>query len=226
MAALTVQKKVKNATYYREGLIRYENCRGSYPHLLKAFAGTNDRGEEGVAKFGIVGMLEKEEHAEAIELTEKVIAKIFKDNDTKVARDKLFMRDGDDMDRPEYENHFIISARESKRPTIRDVHGNLLDPVDDKEQIEELFYGGAYFHILVRPWYQDGQKTGKGFGKRINAGLVGVMLCAKKGEAFGDGRIDDADAWSDMADEDAPKPASKKKTPAKSDLDEDEDDEF
>jgi hypothetical protein len=54
---------------------------------------------------------------------------------------------------------------------------------------------GYWYNILIRPWYQDNK-----FGKRLNAGLVGVQF-VRKDEPFGMAAIDDSDAW-DAVDSD------------------------
>src|SRR5690606_35028412 len=90
---------------------------------------------------------------------------------------------------------WVVTARESRQPSVRDRRGGL---ILDKSKIENMIYGGCYANILIRPWYQDGQKVGKGYGKRINAGIVGVQF-VRDGEPFGEGRIDDTDAWEDVS---------------------------
>lgn len=64
----------------------------------------------------------------------------------------------------------------------------------EDEKVADMVYGGCWAHILIRPWYQDGKKVGAGYGKRVNAGLVGVQFI-RDDEPFGEGRIDDTDAW-------------------------------
>ena len=197
MAALEVKKRVTNAVLYTNNLIRIDNVRVSFPHLAEPYAGPGDDGRDSKPKFGIVGMLNKETHEAAKNLIVSVIKEMMDANDTKVAKDKWFIRDGDDTGRTEYEGHWIVSARESRQPSVRDQRGDL---ILDKSKIEDMIYGGCYANILIRPWYQDGQKVGKGYGKRINAGIVGVQF-VRDGEPFGEGRIDDTDAWEDVSDQ-------------------------
>lgn len=196
MAAIEVKKKVSNAILYTNGMIRIDNVRVSFPHLDKPYAGKGDDGKEGKPKFGIVGMLSKKTHVAAKDLVKEAMDELLKSNDNaKVAADKKFIRNGDDQDREEYENHWTVSAREERRPAVRNQRGEL---VIEESKIADMVYGGCYCNILIRPWYQDGQKVGKGYGKRINAGLVGVQF-VKDGESFGEGRIDDSDAWDDVS---------------------------
>lgn len=182
----TVVKKVENAVLYSDGTIRIDKIRCSYPHLNKPYAGKNRNGEDGNPKFGIVGLLPKETHKAAKDLIKEVIEKLSKENDTKVATDKWFLRDGDQSDKPENEGMFTVSAREARRPNVRDRDGSVMDPAE----IADKIYGGCWVNILIRPWYQDGVKIGAGYGKRMNAGLVAVQFF-KDDEPFGEGRIND-----------------------------------
>lgn len=198
MAALEIKRKVKNGVLYTNGMIKIERVRASYPHLDKPYAGKNDEGKETAAKFGIVGMLSKSTHVEVKKLIVEQIEQMLRENKATVGKDKWFIRNGDDHEKAEtYGGHWIVSARESRRPSLRNRRGELMT---EKEEIAEMFYGGCYVSILIRPWYQDGQKVGKGYGKRINAGLVGVQFI-DDGEPFGEGRIDDSDAWDSVDDD-------------------------
>lgn len=194
MAVLEVKKRVANAVLYTNGMIRIDNVRVSFPHLDKPYAG--DDGSK--PKYGIVGMLPKKTHVEAKDLIVQAIKDLLdaQPDKPKVAADKKFIRNGDDSDREEYAGHWIVSARESRRPSVRNQRGEL---IVEQEQIADMIYGGCYCNILIRPWYQDGQRVGKGYGKRVNAGLVGVQF-VRDGEPFGEARIDDSDAWEDVSD--------------------------
>lgn len=192
MAALEIKKRVSNAILYTNGMIRIDNVRVSFPHLDKPY----ESDDGGKPKFGIVGMLPKKTHVAAKDLIVLAINELLKSNDNaKVASDKRFIRNGDDQDREEYEGHWTVSAREDRRPAVRNQRGEL---IIEESKIADMIYGGCYCNILIRPWYQDGQRVGKGYGKRVNAGLVGVQF-ARDGDAFGEGRIDDTDAWDDIS---------------------------
>lgn len=198
MAALVVAKKVKNAILYTNGCVKLENVRFSFPHIAEPKAGESEDGKPTKAKFGVVSMLPKATHKEAKELLKEAILKLLASNqNAKVALDKWCLRNGDDMDREEYMGHFIVSAREERRPSVRNKRG---EPVVEKDEIADMFYGGCWGSVLIRPWYQDGQKVGKGYGKRVNAGLVGVQF-VRSGDPFGEGRIDDTDAWDSVDDD-------------------------
>lgn len=209
-------KTVKNAILYDDGLIKVMNVRFSYPHLDKPYKGKKDDGE---AKYGVVGMLPKDSHAAAKKLIMERIDEVLKENKVKaLAADKKFLRDGDETDKEDYEGFWIVSARESRRPPLRDIDKEIVDPSDAKE----VFYGGCWGSLLLRPWYQNND-----FGKRVNAGLVAVRK-SKDDEAFGEGRITDEDvddAFGDDDDDDeAPARSSGKKSGSKSSRYEEDDD--
>ncbi len=78
-----------------------------------------------------------------------------------------------------FEGMHSLSTRNSKvQPTVLDRFGK---PVGDKKDIERLIYSGCVTHISIEVWAQDNS-----FGRRINAGLRGVMF-ASDGKRFGGG---------------------------------------
>lgn len=191
--AREIEKKVKNAILYTDGLIKIIGVRFSYPHLDKPYKGDGDQGE---AKYGLVGMMPKGTHEAAKKLIDERIAALLKENKVKaLPADKKFIRDGDDSGREEYEGHWTVSARESRRPPLRDRSNQVVEPEDAKEVFQPGFWGD----ILIRPWYQNNK-----FGKRVNAGLSSVQF-VRKDDTFGEGRISDEDlddAFEDYGDED------------------------
>lgn len=194
MATRTVVKKVKNATLFSDGTIRIDGVRGSYVHADKPYKGkTDDGGTEAVAKYSIVGIMPKGTHEEAKALVVEAIGKLLKENkDAKVAKDKRFIRDGDEQEKDEYENAWTVSAREERKPACRDRNGELVE----QEDIRDTFQSGYWYNILIRPWFQDNK-----YGKRVNAGLVGIQF-VKKDKTFGEGSIDDTGAWDTVEGED------------------------
>jgi hypothetical protein len=95
-----------------------------------------------------------------------------------------------------------------RRPAVRDEHGRLMiDPerAHDHEYIsgaisaiDDTFYGGCWISVLLRPWYFNGTVKGKAktFPKRLCCGFTGVKF-VKDDKPFGNGRIDDSDAWGE-----------------------------
>ena len=178
-------RKLKNGSevvgaLYEGGIIKILNVRASYPHLDRPYAG-DDGGEP---KFSIVGLADKATHQEVKEACIEVIEVLKKANkNAKVSKDKLFIKNGDDSDKEEYEGMWTISARETKRPKVRDGNGDLLEV----DEIADTIYPGCYVDIIIRPWFQDNS-----YGRRANANLLSVKFRAD-GEQLGEGRIDDDD---------------------------------
>jgi hypothetical protein len=214
-------RKVKNAALLQKGeqlFIRVSNVRLSYPHLDKPF---KKKGDQGVAKYGVTGLLPKDTHKEAKKLIDEVIADVLKDNKIKaLAADKKFIRDGDESDKEEHEGCWTLSAREERRPVLKETVDGELSLVEP-EDAKEAFYGGCWGSLLIRPWFQNNE-----FGKRVNAGLSAVTKKADD-EAFGEGRIADEDvddAFDDDEDMDeAPRRGSSKKSSSR--YEEDDEDE-
>ena len=189
MANREIISKVTNAVLYSDGLIRIDNVRASYPHLDKPWSG--EEGQE--AKFSVVSLLDKGTHKVAKDLIVKRINEILKENKTeKIASDKKFIRDGDQMAKPECENQWVVSARETRRPSVRGSDNEVLTP----DEILDTIYAGCYISVLIRPWFQNHAK----FGKRVNAGLVAVRF-RRDGEPIGEGRITDDDIDDYMDDD-------------------------
>ncbi len=191
MATREVKTKVTNAVLYSDGTIRIDNVRASYPHLDKPYAKADKDGKMPEAKFGIVAMLDKKTHEAAKDLLVKVIRDVMQEKDTKVGKDKWFLKDGDDSDKAEYEGYWTVSAREARRPSVRNRKG---DPMSEREIVDDI-YAGCYVNVLIRPWFQSND-----FGKRVNAGLVAVQF-VKDGPQIGEGRIDDEGVFESIEDD-------------------------
>lgn len=186
-------RKVANAALFSDGKIRVSNVRLSYPHLDRPY---KKEGDQGVAKYGVVGLLPKDTHKAAKKLIEEAIADVMAENKVKaLSADKKFLRDGDESDKDEHEGHWTLSAREERRPILKEMVDGELSLVEP-EDAKETFYGGAWGSLLIRPWFQNNK-----FGKRINAGLSAVTKKADD-DSFGEGRISEEDVDDAMEDDD------------------------
>lgn len=218
MAALILVKEVENAKLFQDGkdgplLVYIENVRLSFPAIGHMKEDEGDDGNKRKAYKG-VPMLPKATHVEAKNLFVEVMNKLMKDNDVKIPPEYRCIKNGDDTDREEYQGHWVISCSESRRPAARDRKGNLyLDPkkITDGDEVEavldkidEIFHGGVYVNILIRPWYFNGttKKSPKKYPKRICAGLTGIQFF-KDGPSFGQGRIDDSNVWGSADNDDS-----------------------
>ena len=223
MATRKAVKKVKNDVLYDDGLIRVSNVRFSHPHLDRPYKGNNDDNKNAVAKYGVTGMLPKDTHSAAKKLIEERIEAILKENKVKaLASEKKFLRDGDESDKDEYEGHWTISAREERRPILRQALDDGSLEIVEAEDAKEVFYGGCWGSLLIRPWFQNNK-----YGKRVNAGLTAATKKADD-EAFGEGRIseDEVDeAFEDDEDFDGPSRGKSSSRSRSRHEDEDEEDE-
>jgi len=166
--------------------IKIPSARLSFPSLfnMASFGG------ESTGKYEATFILDKKEHAKVIADIETVIGKLQKDElKGKVASDKVCLKDGDEMDRPEYAGKMTIKASTKKRPLVIN---------RDKSAISEddnIIYAGCYVNGIVTLWAQNNQ-----YGKRINAQLDGVQF-VRDGDPFGDGGIS-VDQFNAFDDED------------------------
>jgi Protein of unknown function (DUF2815) len=184
----SVLKKVKGGMLFSDGTIRLDDVRASYPWVAKAQKNTADDGTE-TFSYSCGAYMPKTTHREIKDVCRDRIAEILREHKIKaLGAERKFIRDGDESGKVEAEGMWMISSREAKRPGLR---GPLLDPKTGKPErldpahCQDLFYGGCYINLLIRPWFQDNK-----FGKRVNAGLVAVQFL-RDGPAFGEGRISD-----------------------------------
>lgn len=211
MAALQEVSKGKNFVVYtdgREKLIKVMNVRLSYPHFgAKRVEKDEETGRERATWNG-VAMLSKSSHVEAKDAFMKLINEIMDNapNDkggkgVKIPPEYRCIKNGDDKEDENMHGHWLISFSDgNRRPAIRDQRGEL---ILDESTIDEKFYGGCYGNVLIRPWFFNGKAKGstKTYPKRICGGFVGAQF-VKDGEPFGNGRIDDTDAWGAVDDSD------------------------
>ena len=169
--------------------IKMQAVRLSFPSLFN----TAKFGGEDTGKYEATFVLDKVEHAEVIAGIKAQIDRLMKEElKGKVPSDKLCLKDGDEMGRPEFEGKYTIKASTKKRPLVinRDK-----SPITESDNV---IYAGCYVNAIVSLWAQDNK-----FGKRINAQLDGVQFC-RDGEAFGDGAVsvNEFDAFGSESDDD------------------------
>lgn len=169
--------------------IKIQAARLSFPSLFN----TAKFGGEDTGKYEATFVLDKVEHAETIAGIKTQIERLMKEElKSKVPSDKLCLKDGDDMGRPEFEGKYTIKASTKRRPLVinRDK-----SPITESDNV---IYAGCYVNAIVSLWVQNNS-----WGKRINAQLDGVQFC-RDGEPFGDGgvSVDEFDAFGGDADDD------------------------
>jgi hypothetical protein len=196
---VTVLKKVKNGVLYSDGTIRIERVRLSYPHVGKAHAMLDKKtGQMGKAIFSLTALLNKTEHEEVCKLITENNKRLMAENKVdKVKADAKFIRDGDGelVDSEEAIGHWTVSCRENRKPLVMNKAGQFIEA----EEAEQMFYGGCWGHVIIRPWYQESPE----YGKRLNCGFVSVRFW-KDDDSFGEGRIsaeDVANRFGDIEDD-------------------------
>ena len=165
--------------------VQIKNGRLSFPSLFKKAEFNGN-----VGKFEATILFPKSD----VKTYEKVMALIEdckKDNKLgKVASDKLFIKDGDEVEYDGYEGMWAVKASNNKRPTIIDRDRSPIVEEDDK------MYAGCYVNAIIEPWGQNNS-----YGKRVNANLLGVQF-VKDGEPFGDGGTKlNEDAFDDLGED-------------------------
>ena len=169
--------------------IKMQAVRLSFPSLFN----TAKFGGEDTGKYEATFVLDKVEHAEVIAGIKAQIERLMKEElKGKVPSDKLCLKDGDEMGRPEFEGKYTIKASTKKRPLVinRDK-----SPITESDNV---IYAGCYVNAIVSLWAQNNT-----WGRRINAQLDGVQFC-RDGEAFGDGAVsvNEFDAFGSESDDD------------------------
>ena len=169
--------------------IKLKNVRLSFPSLFQkaTFEGK-------LTKYEATLLLSKEEHEGLIKNIEDEIGyRIKKDlKGIKLGAHLRCLKDGDEIDYAGYAGHMSLKASNGKRPMIIDNDKTTL--VEDDNKI----YAGCYVNAIVDLWVQN-----NGFGKRINANLLGIQF-VKDGEPFADGETaaaDDFDIFGTVANE-------------------------
>lgn len=226
MAERTVVKEVKNAKLYSDDTILIQNVRLSYPFALKPRKGTIDKntGKMGTDSYQCVGLGSKKTHGEAAKLVKREIEKLIESRKATVSRAKWFYRDGDGEtnEDPNAKGHFIFSVRQTvdRPPSVRGFDGRRLaedqqkgPPANPPKGFNGTVYGGAWGHILLKPWYQSNEN-----GKRVNANFLALQVIPANGrdastlgtgtisedeidETFENEMADDSD-WQDDAKDD------------------------
>lgn len=169
--------------------VKMQNVRLSFPSLFRH----EEFGGESTGKYAATFVLDKKDHASTIEAIEKEMQRLQKEElKGKVAANKLALKDGDELGRPEFEGKMTIKASTKRRPTVINRDKSPLTEED------EVVYAGCYVNAIISLWAQNNQ-----YGKRVNASLEGVQF-ARDGEPFGAAgvSVDEFDAFETPEDED------------------------
>jgi len=164
--------------------IKITNARLSFPSLFRK---ASFQGNE--TKYEATFIVPKQGNEKWHKAVTDEINKALVDAKMKVGADKLFIKDGDTLDRPEYEGAWVIKSANSKRPTVIDRDRTTVVEEDEK------FYAGCYVNASIDIWLQNNQ-----FGKRVNANLLGVQFI-KDGESFEGDFVAKVDDFDDLGED-------------------------
>lgn len=176
-------------------------CRLSYAHIWERRR--NEDGSEG--KYGAALLFDKSDEnllhqieaaIEAVKASPKGKQKLANSKGVIPHSIKMPIRDGDDMDKPEFEGCWFINASSNDAPPVFDRHRNRLS-VDNGD--ESKIYSGCYCNVKVN-FYAFNFSGSRG----IAAGLQGLQK-VRDGEHFGGSMasandFEDLDGDSDSAD--------------------------
>lgn len=196
----TKEKQIPQNDLVDKGDGRYllKGVRLSYAYLFKPDEQENDEGKT-TKSYRVALLLPKSTGERTKKKLDSVIKKLVAEeyDNGKVSSDRIFLRDGDEGDTEEHEDHWVISVRESRRPTLVDRNR---EPVMEED---ELIYSGVWANVVIRPWAQNGKSSKKKnkFGKRINCGFDIVQLVMKDDPLGGSLRPDVDDVLDELDDD-------------------------
>ncbi len=151
------------------------NVRLSYPNLFE----TAKFGGEDTGKYSASFLVPKGSKAEKVLMKMKEdIKEELKQKKLKIPEDKWFIKDGDETDDEYAQGHWIVRASNKNRPKLVDRDKNPVTKEDN--EIEPMFFAGAYVQAVISFWIQDNK-----FGKRVNGNLAGIRFL--KGDIEKDG---------------------------------------
>jgi hypothetical protein len=206
MAELVKIAQGKNYIIYRNGadgpkLIKLENIRFSYPHFGEQRQDERDDGSTALS-WGGVAMLPKATHVEAKDAFVKILEEIQTHEKVRIEPQYKCIKNGDDKEDEAMHGHWLISfsTQGKRRPPARDKTGQV---IETPGEIDDIFYGGAWGHVLLRPWYFSGRskKSPKTYPKRLLSGYEGVQF-VRDDKPFGSARVDDTGVWTSADDGD------------------------
>ena len=164
--------------------VKIPNGRISFPSLFKKAEFNGD-----IGKYEATILFPKSD-TKTYDAIMKAIEECKKDNKLKVAKDKVFIKDGDDVEYDGYEGMWAVKASNNKRPTV--INRDKTPLVEE----DEVIYAGCFVNAIIEPWGQNNT-----YGKRINANLLGIQF-VKDGEPFGDGgKVANDDDFDDIEDD-------------------------
>ena len=163
-----------SSTERRPTELRTPKFRVSYPHLFKPKLNELSNKYE----FTVHALFPKNTNMKPFE---KAIDAAVKDmwNGKKPAKFRHPIKDGDEMDNPQYEDHWVISFKSSEDYPPRVVTRRKNSDGKFIDATPKEFYGGCYAHAVVNAFAYD-TKVNKG----VSFGLINIQKL-EDGEKFG-----------------------------------------
>ena len=167
--------------------LRIDNVRFNFAATLFTPKGTQDKPD--ALKFSVVAIIGRD-HPQLPAIKAAIVAAAESKWPGKgvdmvkqlQAADRICLHDGDaKADMPGYKGNLYINASNALRPFVVGPDRQPLVAADGKP------YSGSYGNIMVEFWAQD-----NGFGKRVNASLLGAQHI-KDGERLSGGGVASAD---------------------------------
>lgn len=169
--------------------VTLRNVRLSFPALFEPKKGPEETSKPAYAATFI---LDKKTNAADIKAINAAIDNLVKTEFKGVKPPKMCLRDGSEKSHLDGygPDVMFVSARNEKRQLVLDT-----DAKSPMEPTDSRMHAGCYVNVVIRLWAQNNK-----FGKRINASL-GPVQYFRKGEEFGDSRIDPADHFTAVSDD-------------------------
>ncbi len=165
-------------------VIKLENVRLSFPHVFEH----GSFGGESTGKYEATFLLPKS-NTKAYDM---VMAEVeATKGKTKIASDKICVKDGDEKDDEHSAGHWVITTSNKNRPTLVNRSGTPVTKEDN--EVNPMFFGGATVNAFISFWKQDNS-----YGKRVNGNLAGIQYVS--GDVMEDGFGDTGTVKADMFD--------------------------
>jgi hypothetical protein len=158
-----------------------EDVRCSHPHLFEPTQYKNDKNSKPRYTCGFI--LDKKKNRKLIEEIEDAIEDVkdatWPDGAPRIKEDNLCFRDGNDLDKDEYQGAMLLKSARAEKSGPPEVLDRDKRPLTERSGKP---YGGCYVNAIVRIYSIKAND-------QINCSLEAVQYY-RKGEAFGRGAVD------------------------------------
>lgn len=141
--------------------IKLNDVRLSYPSLFRKTVHPK-AGPDAKPMYQATFILDKDQHASEIKLINERINQLIEENRAPKNKIRICFKDGDDEDREEYKNKYILTTKNSNAFPIVGKDGKT--PVHENENI---FYGGCYVSAYISLYFYD--KVSMGISSNLQA---------------------------------------------------------